>query len=316
MLGLRDDDNTPLLGRRVSPGITIVVIIVVSITLMMVDNAHESLSTVRGSLAVALEPLQVAAEIPGNAAGYLQKYFNRGELIDKNEALSQKVLLLQGRLQKLAALQAENERIRALLASASNLDQNVLIARILSISPDPYRQYVKLNKGSADGVFEGQALIDAHGIMGQVTDVTPLDARAILISDANHGIPVEINRTGLQTVAQGTGRSDELQLPFLANNADIKSGDLLVSSGLGGRYPADYPVAKVTRVSHNPGEEFLDVSAQPTADLDRGREALLVWNSQDGDERPPASYTSPEAANDDGAPADTAHEPAHAKPDS
>lgn len=323
MLGLRDDDNTPLLGRRVSPGITIVVIVVVSITLMMVDNAHESLSTVRGSLAVALEPLQIAAEMPGNTADYLQKYFNRGELIDKNEALSQKVLLLQGRLQKLAALQAENERIRALLASASNLDQNVLIARILSISPDPYRQYVKLNKGSADGVFEGQALIDAHGIMGQVTDVTPLDARAILISDANHGIPVEINRTGLQTVAQGTGRSDELQLPFLTNNADIKAGDLLVSSGLGGRYPADYPVAKVTRVSHKPGEEFLNVTAQPTADLDRGREALLVWNEQDSDEQPPASYTNPKAAdsatdtaNDDGAPAETAGEPPHTQPHS
>lgn len=322
MLGLHDDDSTPLLGRRVSPGITIVVIIVVSITLMMVDHAHDSLSTVRGSLAVALQPLQVAAEMPGDAADYLQQYFNRGELIDKNEALSQKVLLLQGRLQKLAALQAENERIRALLASASNLDQNVLIARILSISPDPYRQYVKLNKGSADGVFEGQALVDAHGIMGQVTDVTPLDSRAILISDANHGIPVEINRTGLQTVAQGTGRSDELQLPFLANNADIKSGDLLVSSGLGGRYPSDYPVAKVTHVSHNPGEEFLDVTAQPTADLDRGREALLVWNPQDGDDQPPASYTHPEAANratdsaNDDAPADPADEPPDASPQS
>lgn len=299
MLGLNDDDNRTLLSRRVSPGITIVVIIVVSITLMMVDNAHQSLSTVRGSLAVALEPLQIAAEIPGEAAQYLQKYFNRGDLIDKNKALSQKVLLLQGRLQKLAALQSENERIRALLASASSLDQNVLIARILAVSPDPYRQYVKLNKGSVDGVFVGQALIDAHGIMGQITDVTPLGSRAILISDANHGIPVEINRTGLQTVAEGTGRSDELQLPFLPNNADIKAGDLLVSSGLGGRYPADYPVAKVTHVTHNPGEEFLDVTAQPTADLDRGREALLVWNS-----KAPDDSASPASSDAEGTAAD------------
>lgn len=317
MLGLNDDDNTPLLRRRVSPGITIVVIIVVSITLMMVDNAHKSLSTVRGSLAVALEPLQIAAEMPGDAAEYLQQYFNRGELINKNKALSQKVLLLRGQLQKLAALQAENERIRALLASASSLDQNVLIARILSVSPDPYRQYVKLNKGSMDGVFVGQALIDAHGIMGQVTDVTPLDARAILISDANHGIPVELNRTGLQTVAQGTGRSDELQLPFLANNADIKVGDLLVSSGLGGRYPADYPVAKVTHVTHNPGEEFLDVTAQPTADLDRGREALLVWNSQDPEDgaTPAAAGSAPaDSQNPDGTAASDAKEPPAAAP--
>ncbi|MDA3920658.1 MAG: rod shape-determining protein MreC [Salinisphaera sp.] len=292
MRGL-DDDKPALLGRRVAPGITLVIIIVVSITLMMVDNAHKSLSAVRGSLAVALEPLQVAAEIPGDTIDYLQQYFNRGALISENQQLSQKVLLLQGRLQKLAALQAENERIRALLASASSLDQNVLIARILSVSPDPYRQYVKLNKGSADGVFVGQALIDAHGIMGQVTNVTPLDSRALLISDANNGIPVEINRTGLQTIVQGTGRRDTLQLPFLANNADVKVGDLLVSSGLGGRYPANYPVARVTHVAHNPGEEFLDVQAQPTADLGRGREALLVWNASTQSSGPGAPHAPP-----------------------
>jgi len=290
--GLSDDDKSPLLTRRVSPGIKIVVIIVVSIVLMMVDNAHDSLAPVRSTLAVAMQPIQIAAELPGEFTEYLGHYFDRGELMADNEALSQKVLLLQVRLQRLAALEAENERIRALLASASSLDQNVLIARILSVTPDPYRHYIKLNKGSADGVFVGQALVDANGIMGQVTDVTPLDARAILITDANHGIPVEINRTGLQTIAQGTGKSDELRLPFLANNSDVESGDLLVSSGLGGRYPAGYPVAKVTRVAHQPGDEFLDVVAEPTARLNRGREVLLVWTQDTGewtDEDQPAS---------------------------
>lgn len=277
MRGLADDDK-PLLVRRIAPGIKIVALIAISIALMMVDHGQEGLSPVRSTLAVAMQPIQVAAEMPDEAFDYLRHYFNRGALIEQNKALSQQVLLLQGRLQKLASLQAENERIRALLASASSIDQNVLIARILSVSPDPYRQYVKLNKGSSDGVFVGQALIDAHGIMGQVTNVTPLDSRAILISDANHGIPVEINRTGLQTIAKGTGSANALQLPYLANNADVKVGDLLVSSGLGGRYPAGYPVAKVTRVEHRPGEEFLQVKAKPTANLDRGREVLLVWN--------------------------------------
>lgn len=288
MLGLSDDDKPGLLGRHIAPGLKLVVIAIVSITLMMIDDAHDSLSSVRGVLAVALEPVQMAAEMPGEAIDYLDNYFDRSDLIRENEQLSQKVLLLQGRLQKLAALQAENERIRALLASASSLDQNVLIARILSVSPDPYRQYIKLNKGSSAGVFVGQALIDAHGIMGQVTDVTPLDSRAILISDPNNGIPVEINRTGLQTIAQGTGRSAALTLPFLPNNADIKTGDLLISSGLGGRYPPNYPVARVTHVTHHPGQEFLDVTAKPTADLNRGREALLVWNSPaDPDQKTP-----------------------------
>lgn len=295
MPGLSDDDKPGFPGRRLAPGLKIVAITIVSIGLMMLDNAHDSLSSVRGVLAVALEPVQVAAEMPGKAIDYLGHYFDRSDLIHENEQLSQKVLLLQGRLQKLAALQAENERIRALLASASSLDHDVLIARILSISPDPYRQYVKLNKGSSAGVFVGQALIDAHGIMGQVTDVTPLNSRAILISDPNTGVPVQVNRTGLQTIARGTGRSAALTLPFLPSNADIRTGDLLVSSGLGGRYPPNYPVARVTHIIHRPGREFLNVAARPTADLGRGREVLLVWNSRPDNGRP-----TPDHADDAG----------------
>ncbi|HET7314248.1 rod shape-determining protein MreC [Salinisphaera sp.] len=303
MADFSDDDTPRFLGRRIAPGLKIVAITIVSIVLMMVDNAHDSLSTVRGVLAVALEPVQMAAEIPGDAADYLKNYFDRDDLVHENEQLSQKLLLLQSRLQKLAALKAENERIRALLASASAIDRNVLIARILSVSPDPYRQYVKLNKGSVDGVFVGQTLIDAHGIMGQVTDVTPLTSRAILISDPNTGIPVQVNRTGLQTIAQGTGHTGALTLPFLPNNADIEVGDLLISSGLGGRYPPNYPVARVTRVVHRPGEEFLDVTAEPTANLNHGREVLLVWNNH-GDGAQPASdhpgQSGKPAAPDDG----------------
>mgnify|MGYP002822854178 FL=1 len=269
---------------------------------MMVDHASTSLTPVRSTLAVATQPIQMIAEMPGEIAHYMGRYFDRGQLITENEALEQKVLLLQARLQRLASLQAENERIRALLASASSLDQNVLIARILSVSPDPYRHYIKLNKGSTDGVFVGQALVDANGIMGQVTDVTPLDSRAILITDANHGIPVEINRTGLQTIAQGSGKSNELRLPFLANNADIRADDLLVTSGLGGRYPAGYPVGTVTSVVHQPGDEFLDVVANPSAHLNRGREVLLVWTSNtEAQAREDEAITEAAPADDAGA---------------
>jgi rod shape-determining protein MreC len=277
--GLAEDDKSSLLGRRITPGLRIVAIVLISVIIMMVDHASRSLSPLRSTLAVATQPIQVMAEIPGELSHYIGRYLDRGGLISENEALEQKVLLLQSRLQRLASLQAVNERIRALLASASTLDQNVLIARILSVSPGPYRHYIKLNKGSSEGVFVGQALVDAHGVMGQVTVVTPLDSRAILITDANHGIPVENNRTGLQTIAQGGGKSDELRLPFLTNNADVQVGDLLVTSGLGGRYPSGYPVAHVTRVKHQPGDEFLDIVASPTAHLNRGREVLLVWTS-------------------------------------
>lgn len=302
MHGLADDDKPPLLSRRASPGIKIVAVAIVSITLMMLDSGHERLAPVRGSLAVALQPLQIAAEIPGDVFDYLGRYFDRGGLIARNDALSHKVLLLRGRLQKLAALKAENERIRALLASSESIEQDVLIAEILSVSPNPYRHYVMLNKGAADGVFVGQALIDANGIMGQITDVTPFGSRAILITDVNHAIPVEINRTGLRTVAEGTGTSGELRLPFLPNSADVRPGDLLVSSGLGGVYPAGYPVATVTRVSREPGDEFLDVAATPTARLKRGRDVLLVWtrrSDQAAATLPPETRAQPEQTQSD-----------------
>lgn len=277
MRGLRDDDKPPLLSRRFPAGLKIVVIVILSAALMMIDSNYVRLAPVRSSLAVAMQPLQVIAEMPADLFDYLQRYFDRSTLIARNDALSDKVLLLRARLQKLAALKAENERIRALLDSAREIEQEVLIAKILSVSPSPYQHYVTLNRGALDGVFVGQALIDGNGIMGQIVNVTPMNSRAILITDANHAIPVVVNRTGLRTVAEGTGKSRKLRLPFLPKSADIKVGDLLVTSGLGGRYPAGYPVARVTEITHPPGSEFLSVTAQPTAHLKHGSEVLLVW---------------------------------------
>lgn len=292
MTDLSGERKSRLDHRLISPGAKLVMIVIVSIALIMAQQTEQRLSTIRGVLSVALQPVEKAAALPAEGLDYLRQYADRGQLIRENKRLSQKVLLLQGQLQKFAALQAENERIRALLASAGSIQQKVLIAGILSVSQGPYRHYVKLNKGSADGVFQGQALIDAHGIMGQVTQVNPLSSRAELISDANNGIPVEINRTGLHTIAQGTGRSDRLTLPFLPINADIKAGDLLISSGLAGRYPPDYPVARVTQVVRHPGQDFLDVSAKPTAELNRGREALLVWNEPKSSQKGTAAGTA------------------------
>lgn len=277
MRGLTDDDKPPLLSRRFPPGLKIVVIVIISAALMVMDSNHERLAPIRSSLAVALQPLQIVAEMPADVLDYLQRYFDRSALIERNETLSEKVLLLRARLQKLAALKAENERLRALLESARQIEQEVLIAEIMAVSPSPYQHYVTLNKGAMDGVFVGQALIDANGIMGQVVSVTPMNSRAILITDANHAIPVVVTRTGLRTIAEGTGKSGLLRLPFLPKSADIRVGDLLVTSGLGGRYPAGYPVAVVTEISHPPGSEFLDVKARPTAQLKHGGEVLLVW---------------------------------------
>lgn len=290
MFGPSNDDLPSLFPKGPSPNVKIILILVISLGLMMIDNAQQALHPLRSGIAAAMQPLGMAAELPGDAFDLINKYFDRDAVIAENKALSQKVLLLRGRLQKLAALEAENERIRALLASSNSMDEHVLIAEIMAISPDPYLHTMKLNKGSVDGVFPGQALVDSHGIIGQVTEVNMMDSTAIMITDANHGIPVEVNRTGLQTIAQGTGKTDNLVLPFLANNADVRKGDLLVSSGLGGRYPPGYPVAKISSVSHQAGDEFLNVTATPTASLNRGREALLVWTQKN---------TTPPTANKD-----------------
>lgn len=269
-----------LFPKGPSPSIKIVLILILSLCLMVLDHTRDTLQPVRSSLATVLQPLRLAAELPSDATEFVAHYFDRDKLIAENEALSQQLLLLRAQLQKLAALEAENDRIRALLSSARSLDEEVLIAEILSVSPDPYRHYVNLDKGRVDGVFPGQALVDANGIMGQVTSVNAMGSTAIMITDPNHGIPVEFNRTGLRTIAQGTGKSERLLLPFLPANADVKVGDLLVSSGLGGHYPAGYPVARVAKITHQRGDEFLTVIATPTASLNRGREVLLVWTPQ------------------------------------
>lgn len=254
----------------------IILVLVISVGLMALDDTRNLLDPLRDSLATVMQPLLVVSELPADIMEFAAKYIGRDELIAKNNALERKVLLLRGRLQRLAALKAENERLRNLMASGRALDHEVIIAEIMSVSPSPYRHYVKLNKGSLDGIQVGQALIDGHGIMGQIVSTTPMTSTAIMITDPSHTIPVEINRTGLQTIARGRGKAQQLLLPFLPANTDVRVGDLLVSSGLGGRYPAGYPVATVTKVTHKPGDEFLTIIAEPKASLNRGREVLVI----------------------------------------
>lgn len=263
------------------PIISMVLALVASIGLMMYDRSGDHLAPLRNVLATASYPLDSIASVPGDMARSFDDYLSRSQLIEENESLEEQILLLRGRLQKLAALQAENARIRNLLQSSSQLQDEVIIAEVLAASPDPYRQLLKLNKGSNAGVAVGQAVVDSNGIMGQILMAHPLHSLAILITDANHGIPVELNRTGLQTIAQGVGRTDVLSLPFLTVNTNVREGDLLVTSGLGERYPVGYPVARVTRIVREPGEEFLSITARPTAGLNRGREALIVVGSRE-----------------------------------
>lgn len=280
MSGRYKDDIKPILSRRLSPTLKLGIFLILSVVMLMVDHQSDELKPVRSAFSTVLRPLELIAELP-SGLGQVGAYFStRATLEDENKRLQKEQLLLMARLQRLAALESENMRIRALLQSSKRLTEEVLIAEIQETSNDPYRHYLRLNKGGVDGIYEGQPLIDAHGILGQVVSVSLLNSEAIMITDADHSIPVEINRNGLRTIAQGQG-SDRLRLPYLPLNADIREGDLVVSSGLGGRYPAGYPVGTVVEVHRYPGEEFLEVYASPAAHIHHGREVLLVKQPPD-----------------------------------
>jgi rod shape-determining protein MreC len=238
------------------------------------------LSALRGSIDWLLQPLRWATNVPGNVASAGSELKNYRSLVIENATLKDELLRARARLLQLDALEAENRRIRQLMASSSALAQKVLIAEIVAASQAPYRHQITLNKGATDGVYFGQAIVDAYGVMGQVVRVNPTSSIALLVTDPGHGIPVEVNRTGLQTVARGGGDGRVLTLPFLPGNADVKVGDLLVSSGLGGRFPAGYPVGEIFDVRRTTGEHFMEASAYPSARLNQGRQALLVWSSE------------------------------------
>lgn len=259
----------PALGLRAS------LFILLAVALMVADQRSSALETVRQVVHPILSPFEQLARVPGVFASWSHYWQSRDELLIQNTQLLHDELLLKARLQKLQALEAENEHLRSLLQSSYSIKQDVLVAEILDVSNDPYRQQIKINKGTADGIYTGQALIDAHGILGQVSRAFEHSSVAILITDPSSSIPVIINRNGLRTIARGQGTS-LLSLPFLPGNADVQEGDLLVSSGMGGHYPAGYPVARITRLDDQPGMAFLSIQATPTAKLHSGRQVLLV----------------------------------------
>ena len=204
---------------------------------------------------------------------------SRNELELELGRLRAERLLASARLQRLSALEAENARLRALLEARSRVRDEVRVAEIMSVDANPYEHNLVINIGSRDGVYDGQAIVDANGVVGQVIDTGLMTSQAILISDNDHALPVEVNRNGLRTIAVGTGEIDRLDLPFLPNNADIRAGDLLVTSGLGGAFPAGYPVAVVASVTRVPQEPFAEVTAKPAAALDQVREVMLIWSA-------------------------------------
>lgn len=236
------------------------------------------LNPVRSVLISLVTPIYWIADTPSRLMYWGETTMvSRATLIEENKQLRQKQQLLAGKLIKFEALQAENKRLHSLLNSSAIISDRVLAAEVIGVSSDPLLHSVVVNKGSTDDVVTGQPLIDSSGLMGQVVEVGFTSARVVLITDASHAVPVQVNRNGVRAVAEGTGLITELDIPHIPVTTDIKQGDLLVSSGLGGVFPSGYPVATVTSVNEDPGHAFLIVKAKPTALLNQRRNVLLVF---------------------------------------
>jgi len=269
----------PIFSKSPALGLRLLILAALSVGVMVTDARFDYLKPVRSELALVLSPLYEVAGFPLRAwEGVSDQFSSRTELMAENERLKAEQLLLQRRLQKLAALTEQNVRLRELLNSAALVDDKVLVGELIGVDPNPYTHRIIIDKGAKDGVFVGQPVLDASGLMGQVVEVMPYSARVLLLTDVTHSIPVQVNRNGLRAIAVGTGNPERLELRYVADTADIKEGDLLVSSGLGQRFPAGYPVATVSKVIHDSGQPFAVVRAIPTAKLNRSRYMLLVFS--------------------------------------
>ena len=270
--------RTPALGLR------LLLFAGLSILILVIDHRENYLDAVHRAIDVTVHPLRVVVDAPVAVWHWLGEIGEgRNELRLENSRLKAERLLTHARLQRYAALEAENARLRAMLEAQTRVRDEVRVAEIMSVSANPFRHDLVIDKGQNDGVYDGQAMVDANGVVGQVIETGLFSAQAVLISDPDHALPVEINRNGLRTIAVGTGEFDRLDLPFLPNNADVRKGDLLVTSGLGGAFPAGYPVAIVDNVTRVPQEPFAAVSARPVAKLNQIREIMLIWSIADED---------------------------------
>ena len=250
-----------------------------SITLMTLDQRTDYVRNIRSGIAVLVYPSQYLVSLPADFFDWTADAFASRETLQvNNDELQRENQALRSQLQKLTFIEAENRHLRELLQSSKRVGEKVLIAELLAVDLDPFSKVVVINKGDRDDLlYRGQPIVDARGVMGKLIHVNPYSSTAMLITDPNHAMPVQVLRNGLRAVAVGHGQDGLLEIPNLPNNADIKVGDLLVTSGLGCVFPAGYPAARVTEVTTNPALPFARIRAEPIAWLDRSREVLLVW---------------------------------------
>ncbi len=245
---------------------------------MIFDNKAHYVISLRNTLSTIIVPIQYSIDLPMRFVHTLQiRFINQETLLAENNKLKTEQLLLRAQIQTLENEQEESKQLSQLLHASSPQLSQMMIAQLLAVDPNPASHQIILNRGSRKGVYVGQPVLDAYGIMGQVIEVSPFTSRVLLIIDTNSAIPVQNRRNGYRAIAEGMGRFGEIHLLNIPNTADFQVGDTLVSSGLDGRYPVGYPVGTVTSVEHRINEPFTGITAQPLAHLNQSRFVLLVW---------------------------------------
>lgn len=251
--------------------------ILLAVVLMSMDQRDQYVPQIRATMERGFEPVFRLAGWPLRAWQSLgQQSTARNELIADNQRLNSELLKTAGSVQTLAALEQENHRLRKLLDATQGRAYNFTFAEMIRVDLDPFSHKVWIDQGEQQGIISGQAVIDGLGIVGQVEEVFRNSSTVRLISDPDHALPVQINRTGLRGVAFGTGATGHLIMSNIPQQADIDVGDVIVTSGLGDRFPPGFPVGVVEKVERDMGESFASAQVRPYAALDRGREVLVV----------------------------------------
>lgn len=275
MVAMRSTDSA---GRSSGLLFRCIVYCLLALGLMVADERYDQLGRIRRVLSIVAYPVQIVVASPFEGWDWLRESLTTRDALRADKlALERQLRVAQFKLQRYEALEAESRRLRALRDNTAGVGTRFIIGDVMDVDLDAFRERVLVDKGARDGVFLGQAVVDAGGVFGQVARVDQLTCEVILISDAAHALPVQINRTGLRTIAVGTGDPNRIKLPYLSTSADVIKGDLLVTSGLGGGFPPGYPVGTVAEVKRDPAQSLADVEVRPAAALDRSRELLFVW---------------------------------------
>lgn len=252
-----------------------------SAALVFLDLTFPQTDRVRQTLSFTISPIQSLVSLPNDVMQWSAETFSeRNELLESNRGLRSQMIILQQKAQQLAVLEAENDRLRRLLDATARLENSYIAAELISVDPDPFSIQVIVNRGAQDGVYVGQSVVDADGLFGLVVQVDSFTSRVALVADVNLAVPVYVNRTGMRSVVVGNGNLETLEMEFVPDTADILIGDILVTSGLAGRFPTGYPVAEVVAIEHDPGEPFARIRATPLAQLGRSRSLLMVFQQE------------------------------------